>query len=168
MPRLLRHAVAITALPTTVTVVIPLVLALTVGTWSVDSSPVVTAIAVTLGSFSLVIGLILVGWTIFLFDREGDGTLAPWDSPNRLVLRGPYRHVRNPMISGVLFILLAEALALRSPVLLVWFAVFFAINQTYIPLWEEPDLRRRFGSDYDTYRRHVHRWIPRVHGWHHA
>jgi protein-S-isoprenylcysteine O-methyltransferase Ste14 len=43
------------------------------------------------------------------FAGEGESTLAPWDPPRRLVVTGPYRFVRNPMISGVIFLLLGEA-----------------------------------------------------------
>ncbi|MGH3313333.1 MAG: methyltransferase family protein [Streptomyces sp.] len=120
----------------------------------------------TLGAVSMTIGLTLLVWTIALFDRVGDGTLAPWDAPKKLVVRGPYLHVRNPMISGVLFILPGETLLFRSTVLLVWLVGFFAINQTYIPLLEERGLERRFGQDYVTYKHHVRRWLPRFRPWH--
>ncbi|GAA2811023.1 isoprenylcysteine carboxylmethyltransferase family protein [Saccharopolyspora taberi] len=163
--RILRHTIAILVAPVTVTIVVPLLLTLTIGTLTLPLGPVGDPAAATLGVAALGGGLTLVIWTIFLFDRDGDGTLAPWDSPRRLVLRGPYRHVRNPMISGVLAILLAESLILRSPVLLAWFAAFFLLNQTYIPLWEEPDLEKRFGRDYVAYRQNVRRWVPRLHAW---
>jgi protein-S-isoprenylcysteine O-methyltransferase Ste14 len=161
--RLLRHVRAIAALPATVTILVPLLLLLIFGPKSVDTS--VDVVFAVLGVLTVGVGLTLITWTIILFDRIGKGTLAPWDSPTRLVVRGPYRHVRNPMISGVLFVLLAEALLLQSPVLLIWFVAFFAINQTYIPLWEERDLQRRFGSDYVRYKAHVRRWVPRIRAW---
>ena len=75
---------------------------------------------------------------------------------------GPYRHVRNPMISGVLFILLAEALFFGSLPILAWFTVFLVVNSTYIPLVEEPGLEKRFGEEYIRYKQHVPRWIPRL------
>jgi protein-S-isoprenylcysteine O-methyltransferase Ste14 len=103
--------------------------------------------------------------TIALFHREGGGTLAPFDSPRRLVLRGVYRHVRNPMISGVFSILLGEAVLLGSRVLLVWFLAFVLLNLLYVPLVEEPGLERRFGDDYRLYKRHVRRWIPSRKPW---
>ncbi len=78
---------------------------------------------------------------------------------------GPYRYVRNPMISGVLAILLGETLAFWSASLLTWFVVVFAVNAIYMPLVEEPDLSRRFGQDYDRYRANVRRWVPRLRPW---
>jgi protein-S-isoprenylcysteine O-methyltransferase Ste14 len=163
--RFLRHARAIVALPTIVTIAVPLVLLLTLGPARADAGLAIDVGLAALGVLVIAAGLALIGWTVYLFDREGRGTLAPWDAPTRLVVRGPYLHVRNPMISGVLFVLLGEVLLFRSPVLLVWFLAFFALNQTYIPLWEEPDLQRRFGSDYVRYKRNVRRWLPRLHAW---
>jgi protein-S-isoprenylcysteine O-methyltransferase Ste14 len=81
------------------------------------------------------------------------------------VVRGPYRHVRNPMISGVLFILAGEALVLGSLPLLIWFLAFFAANSVWMPLIEEPGLERRFGEEYIEYKREVPRWLPRLKPW---
>ena len=79
-------------------------------------------------------------------------------------MRGPYRHVRNPMISGVLCILLGEAALLGSVALLVWFAgVSPSTRSTY--RWPRPGLVRRFGADYETYRAHVRRWVPSPRPW---
>jgi len=111
------------------------------------------------------LGVLLVYKTVILFATVGEGTLAPWDPPRRLVVRGPYRHVRNPMISGVLSILLGEAMLFGSVPLLVWFLVFFALNALTMPLIEEPLLESRFSSDYVTYKRNVPRWIPRLKPW---
>jgi protein-S-isoprenylcysteine O-methyltransferase Ste14 len=113
----------------------------------------------------IVVGLVLVVWTVGLFGTVGQGTLAPWDPTETLVLQGPYRHVRNPMISGVGFVLAGEAVALGSGPLFLWLAAFSGLNGLYIPLVEEPGLRRRFGAEYDAYAAHVPRWRPRLRGW---
>ena len=103
--------------------------------------------------------------TIRQFATVGEGTLAPWEPPQRLVVRGVYRHVRNPMISGVLFVLLGESLLTASVPLFQWFLLFAIINAMYIPLLEEPMLANRLGEEYLTYKRHVPRWIPRLTPW---
>jgi protein-S-isoprenylcysteine O-methyltransferase Ste14 len=123
--------------------------------------------AVSLGLWTLALGLLAVGLGLFVtslrrFDAEGQGTLAPWDPPRRMVVRGPYRHVRNPMISGVIFVLFGEALLLRSWPHALWAAAFLGINLVYIPLVEEPQLRRRFGDAYAEYCRRVPRFVPRL------
>jgi len=111
------------------------------------------------------LGFVLAVWTVRLFTRVGGGTPAPWQPPKKLVVRGPYRHVRNPMISGVLFLLAAEALFFRSWPLAGWLVVFFAANAVYFPLFEEKGLERRFGDDYRLYKAHVPRWVPRPRPW---
>lgn len=159
---LLRHLAAIVLLPLSVAVLVPLWLARRSGIGlALGASP--AGIAVQTGGVALlVVGLILFIATLRLFATEGRGTLAPWDSPRRLVVRGPYRHVRNPMISGVLLILLGEAAVLLSKPHLLWALTFFTINAVYIPLIEEPVLKARFGAEYDEYCRQVPRLLPRL------
>jgi protein-S-isoprenylcysteine O-methyltransferase Ste14 len=99
------------------------------------------------------------------FATEGEGTLAPWDPPRRLVVRGPYRYVRNPMISGVVLVLFGEAAVLLSRPHLSWAHLFLGLNAVYIPLLEEPLLAARFGDAYRTYCRHVPRLLPRWRPW---
>ena len=67
-------------------------------------------------------GFALWVWTVRLFARIGRGTLAPWDPTERLVVEGPYAHVRNPMITGVLAVLLGEALIFGSTAIAIWAA----------------------------------------------
>ena len=100
-----------------------------------------------------------------LFLHVGRGTPAPWDPPRRLVVQGPYRHVRNPMITSVIAMLLAETLLFASWPLAAWMVVFFAVNAVYFPLSEEKGLEKRFGEDYRIYRDNVPRWIPRLRPW---
>lgn len=122
-------------------------------------------IAFWVGLCALVLGLILMIWTISLFARLARGTLAPWEPTKRLVVRGPYRYVRNPMITGVLFILLGEALLFQSWPIAGWMVFFFMTNALYFPLVEEKDLERRFGAEYVLYRKNVPRWIPQLRPW---
>jgi protein-S-isoprenylcysteine O-methyltransferase Ste14 len=155
--RILRHLLAIGLLPGMVTLVVPALL--------VSGDEVAAWAPALLGAALIALGLVLVARTIALFATAGDGTLAPWDPTSRLVVRGPYRHVRNPMISGVLCILLGEALLFTSIALLGWWALVLAINAIWFPLVEEPDLRLRFGADYEAYRAAVPRWLPRLRPW---
>ncbi len=164
--RVLRHALAICLLPGTVVLLVPAVLVALGGTnvgWSLPGA--FAALPVVLGAGLLAIGAALVISTIVLFVRVGRGTLAPWDPTKRLVVKGPYRRVRNPMISGVLFLLLGEAMLLGSPALLAWFGGVALVNAIYLPLVEEPGLVRRYGSEYEQYRAAVPRWVPRARAW---
>jgi protein-S-isoprenylcysteine O-methyltransferase Ste14 len=117
------------------------------------------------GAGVMLIGLLIMGHTIASFIRIGRGTLAPWSPTRKLVVEGLYAHVRNPMILGVLIVLLGEALASASWRILAWALVFFLINTLYFVVSEEPGLERRFGEEYRDYRRHVPRWVPRPTPW---
>lgn len=160
-----RHLVAIAVLPFVVAVVVPL--------WLARRSAASLALGPGPGALGLQLAglaLLAVGFGFFVaslrrFAGEGEGTLAPWDPPRRLVVRGPYRYVRNPMISGVVLVLFGEAALLRSPPHLAWAALFLALNAVYIPLVEEPGLARRFGASYREYCTHVPRVIPRLRPW---
>jgi protein-S-isoprenylcysteine O-methyltransferase Ste14 len=142
-------------LPGTVTIVVP---ALILWLWGSDVRPV-TAVP---GALLVAAGLFLVAWTIHLFVVVGRGTLAPWDPTAALVARGPYRYVRNPMITGVATILAGQAVFFRSWGIAIELVVFVLVNALYFPFVEEPGLRRRFGTEYEEYCARVPRWLPRV------
>jgi protein-S-isoprenylcysteine O-methyltransferase Ste14 len=155
---------AVILLPFTVTVVIPAIILYFTGFGGMALlRPAPWNILMLVGAaVLLVVGLVLLATTVTLFAKIGRGTLAPWNPPQDLVVVGPYRHVRNPMISGVLFVLLAEALFFGSLPLLGLFAFGFILNAVYFPLVEEPGLEKRFGEEYVRYKQHVPRWIPRL------
>jgi protein-S-isoprenylcysteine O-methyltransferase Ste14 len=119
----------------------------------------------TLGGVLICPGRVLMVATIRLFVTVGQGTLALWNPTQRLVVQGVYRHVHNPMIAGVFFILIGESVLAASLPLLGWFALAVTVNAMYIPLAEEPGLVRRFGDEYRVYKQNVPRWIPRVRPW---
>jgi protein-S-isoprenylcysteine O-methyltransferase Ste14 len=152
-----RHLAAVLLLPGVVTIGVPAVII-----WQTDAHLHPLAVA---GIPLISLGVLLMISTVTLLAAVGRGTLAPWDPTSRLVVQGPYRYVRNPMISGVLFILLGEAACFASLPLLIWFAAVFGVNAVYLPLVEERGLRRRFGADYEAYRANVPRWIPRLRPW---
>jgi len=118
-----------------------------------------------IGGIIITGGLILLIITIGLFINVGRGTLAPWDPTKKLVVVGPYKYVRNPMISGVVFILLGETIIFKSTYIGMWLISFFLINYLYFLLVEEPGLIKRFGKEYETYKQEVPRWIPRLRPW---
>ncbi len=167
MSMMLRNLLAILLLPFVVAVVVPCWLlgsAVPGYTRWASALPAVWALR-SVGLALLVVGLLLFGSCVILFARVGRGTLAPWDPTRKLVAVGPYRFVRNPMISGVLMLLAAEALLLGSWVIGIWGCAFVLINHVYFVLSEEPGLERRFGESYRVYKRNVPRWIPRVRPW---
>ena len=131
--------------------------------WGLDGA--LQALPVVLGVALIGAGLALMYRTIALFAREGEGTLAPWDPTQKLVVRGPYRFVRNPMIVGVLSVVLGEAALFGSPALLVWGATSSRSTRSGSPSSRSPGWCERFGHDYERYRRNVPRWLPRRTPW---
>lgn len=152
-------------LPTTVMVVVPVWISRRYGVAVDWPSGLLDGVVAIAGLFVVMLGVSLFAASLHHFFTEGHGTLAPWDPPRRLVVRGPYRYVRNPMISGVIFTLTGIALTIRSWPHGVWALAFLGLNLIFIPLFEESELEMRFGDAYRQYRSAVPRFIPRLRPW---
>jgi protein-S-isoprenylcysteine O-methyltransferase Ste14 len=161
-PSAWRVARSILPLPFVAALVIPTVVLIAIGgrDWGLEG--ISRAATIVAGVLLIAAGLSLFVATVKLFARVGHGTLAPWDPPRRLVVEGPYRRLRHPMISGVALVLGGETLAFESTGIAIWLAGFVAVNALYLPLVEEPSLVRRFGADYERYMERVPRWLPRL------
>ena len=110
--------------------------------------------------------LFLAGAAIYVhcvwhFARTGRGTPAPIDAPRKLVQRGLYRWVRNPMYLGVLLLVFGEAVFFFSLTLLLYTVFLASAFQVFVLAYEEPALRDRFGAIYSDYCNVVNRWWPR-------
>ena len=114
------------------------------------------------GLILLFFGLVLAVWTMILFHTTGKGTLSPRAHTKKLVTKGPYKYVRNPMIIGVLSVLTAEALILNTILIFYWAVIFFIINCIYFKLFEEKQLAKNFGDEYIEYKKNVPMWIPKL------
>ncbi|HEX8833909.1 MAG TPA: methyltransferase, partial [Abditibacteriaceae bacterium] len=104
----------------------------------------------------------LGSWAMWAFADEGGGTPIPLDPPVRLVEGGPYAYVRNPMqISGMW---LAVVLVMVYPTKFILFYLFdMAITAIVLmSLFEQAQLRNRFGRTYEQYERELSNWIPRL------
>lgn len=115
-------------------------------------------VAMVIGAAGAAIAL----WCIFTFAANGKGTPAPFDPPRLLVIKGPYRFVRNPMYLGAGLALAGAALFYQSWSLLDYAGVFLLATHLFVVWYEEPTLRRTFGPEYETYCRQVRRWWPSV------
>ena len=118
-----------------------------------------------LGVILLVAGLIVLVQAFVRFVVEGLGTPAPIAAPERLVVGGLYRYVRNPMYVAVLAAIVGQALLLGQLGLLLYAAALWLISAAFVRWYEEPTLTRRFGADYEAYRRAVPAWLPRLRPW---
>ena len=156
-----RMAKAVLILPGTALIYVPVLIHWFGERWPFGSIPVtvwglVLAAILAAPAFALAIA------TMRLFIYDGEGTPAPWDPPRNFVVSGPYRYVRNPMLTAVILMIIAEAAALQSLPLLGWAVVFFFLNTLYFVFVEEPGLEQRFGETYLQYKASVPRWIPKL------
>lgn len=163
--RLFVRALFSMVLPVTIAVIIPLFIISSFNNHLLTFNSILSGLMLILGILLIFLGLLFVFYTNKSFLEIGKGTLAPWDPPKKLVVDGTYRHVRNPMISGVLMIVLGEALLFSSIELFILFILFFIVNHVYFVYLEEPGLIKRFGKDYIEYKKNVPRWIPRLTPW---
>jgi protein-S-isoprenylcysteine O-methyltransferase Ste14 len=108
------------------------------------------------------VGAVVALWCILTFISVGKGTPAPFDPPRRLVTKGPYQLVRNPMYIGTDLVLAGAALFYESMPLLGYAVLFALVAHILVVLYEEPSLRRTFGKEYDAYYRLVRRWWPQA------
>lgn len=153
MVLILKNLLFTALVPGTVAVYLPLRIA-------ADRSPA-SGIPLAFALALLALGAACYAWCVWDFARFGRGTPAPIDAPKRLVVRGLYHSTRNPMYVGVLTVILGWAAMFRMAELVLYALVVGACFHLFIVLYEERRLAAEFGSQYETYRSHVGRWLPR-------
>ena len=127
--------------------------------WSAHDWPIPLRL---LGAATIAVGLALLLPAFVRFAIDGRGTPAPVAPTERLVVTGAYRYVRNPMYLGVAALIVGQGLLLGQAVLLAYAAIFVLVVTGFVHSYEEPVLARTFGRQYETYRRAVPRWRPRL------
>ena len=123
--------------------------------------PPTTGVPQVAGMIMVTVGTAIALWCVFAFVFIGKGTAAPFDPPRKLVIRGPYRFVRNPMYIGAGMTLAGAALFYESLSIFIYTGLFFLITHLFVVFYEEPTLRRTFGDEYEAYFRRVKRWVPK-------
>lgn len=117
-------------------------------------------IASALGLVLIALGVAGYLWCLWAFATMGLGTPAPVDAPKRLVVRGPYQYVRNPMYIAVVLTIIGWSLVFLLPVLLLYAAALAAAFHLFVVRYEERALRQQFGESYEQYLNLVNRWVP--------
>jgi protein-S-isoprenylcysteine O-methyltransferase Ste14 len=142
-------------IPGTVGVYVPLTIAH--GSGSTTSQPLMV-----IGILLLVTGAVVYTWTVWDFASFGRGTPLPIDAPRKLVVRGLYHFVRNPMYLGVILVILGWAGVFSEGWLLIYALGVGIIMHLFVVWYEEPRLQELFGKDFETYRDTAGRWVPRI------
>jgi protein-S-isoprenylcysteine O-methyltransferase Ste14 len=123
------------------------------------SSPEMSAISFV-ATLLLLMGGLIYAWCLWDFATVGRGTPTPIDPPKSLVVRGLYKYTRNPMYVGVLCVIGGWALLFRSVNLAIYGVCVAGLLHLFVLLYEEPHLRKVFGSSYEHYCSQVRRWLP--------
>jgi protein-S-isoprenylcysteine O-methyltransferase Ste14 len=133
--------------------------------WELNEPLPYWIVAQVLGVVLILPGLIVAVQAFARFVTEGRGTPVPVAAPDRLVIGGAYRYVRNPMYVALLAALIGQALLFGSWSVLVVAAVLWLATASFVHWHEEPALRRRFGAQYEAYLKAVPGWLPRLRPW---
>jgi len=108
----------------------------------------------------IALGIAVTTWSVFHFLKV-KGTPVPFNPPPEVVNTGPYRHARNPMLTGVFLFLLGLGFAVNSVSLVCFFTpLYVLINVWELENIEEPELVRRLGDEYVQYRRRTPMFLP--------
>jgi protein-S-isoprenylcysteine O-methyltransferase Ste14 len=116
------------------------------------------------GMLAVALGGGIALWCVLAFAVLGRGTPLPLDPPRTLVVRGPYRFVRNPMYLAAATALGGAALYFESAALASYMLGFLLLMHAFVVWYEEPTLRATFGEEYDRYCAAVRRWRPGLSG----
>ena len=122
-------------------------------------------VQISIGGLLLVLAIVVLVRAFARFVMEGRGTPAPIAPPERLVVGGEYRFVRNPMYVALIMAVLGQAMIFGSLGLLVYALAMWAITAAFVRWYEEPVLLKRYGNEYERYRQAVRAWVPRLHPW---
>jgi len=155
MVLLLKNLLFTVLVPGTVAVYLPLSIA--------GGEPVPAGPGRLLAAALFLLGAAVYGWCVWDFAAFGRGTPAPIDAPRRLVVRGLYRYTRNPIYLGVLTAILGWVVLYRTRELAVYGLAVALAFHLIVLLYEEPQLRRLFGDEYEAYCARVRRWLPGPH-----
>lgn len=140
--------------PGTVTVIIPYYILKAAGENELPPLTVQTIFFLITG----LAGAVILLYCIWGFAFYGKGTLAAIDPPKVLMVRGFYRHTRNPMYLAVLCILISEAICFNSINILIYAAAVFLAFYLFVIFYEEPHLKKVFGDEYTEFIKTIPRW----------
>jgi protein-S-isoprenylcysteine O-methyltransferase Ste14 len=129
-------------------------------TWSGVVRPEANGASQIVGVIVGGVGTVIAFWCIFAFVFVGKGTPAPIDPPRQLVIRGPYRFVRNPMYIGAALVLAGLSIFYESISVALYAGLFLLAAHIFVVVYEEPTLRQTFGQEYEVYCARVKRWWP--------
>lgn len=144
------------------TLIVPGTVAVYVPLWFARNRPAAEGPMLALAIALLALGGVIYAWCVWDFAAYGRATPAPIDAPKKLVVRGLYRYVRNPIYVGVLTALLGWAAMFQARIFLIYTLCVAAGFHLFVVFYEQRALARLFGAEYCDYCDRVGRWLPRL------
>jgi protein-S-isoprenylcysteine O-methyltransferase Ste14 len=126
------------------------------------SLPLSRPLGLGAGALLAVAGLAVWARCLAVFSRSAEGTPFPLDAPRRLATSGPFSRVRNPIMLGELAVIWGAALGFANLGIVSYAALMSLTAHLGVVFVEEPELRERFGEQYEAYASRVPRWLPRI------
>ena len=121
------------------------------------------------GLLPMALGLIFYVWSALSFLLKGKGTPAIWftkhlksligEEPMKLVSSGLYTISRNPMYLGVVNVVFGISIFFESQAILIYGIILGVFFHFVIVFLEEPHLRAKYGSEYESYCKRTNRWL---------
>ena len=122
--------------------------------------PFLSPINIILSIPFLIIGVIILSWSLLHFIKK-QGTPVPLAPPPKLIISGPYKYVRNPLLSGLFILLFGVGTLLNSiSIIFIFNPLFISVNILELKTIEEPELEKRFGKEYFEYKKKTPMFIP--------
>jgi len=122
------------------------------------STPLLQYIAYGLFGLSSILGLS----SAYVLVKNGEGTPLPADQTKKLVVKGTYKFVRNPMAIAGMGQGIAIAIYFGSVHILFYTLLGGIVWHTVVRPIEEKDMLQRFGDAYATYHKKVGLWFPKL------
>lgn len=113
----------------------------------------------TFGQFLVLVGIIVLADCFRVIKKFGEGTPVPVEPPKHLVTKGLFQFTRNPMYIALFAIILGEAFFLGHLLLFIYFLLLDFLFHLYVVKIEEPEVKRRFGKEYEEYCQKTPRWL---------
>ena len=133
--------------------------------WRIQPPLLGSSIGQVVGGVLIAVAVGILVECTWRFAKEGRGTPAPFAPVEMLVVSGFYRYVRNPMYVAVVTVIVGQALFFGSFILLFYAGFVWLLFHGFVLLYEEPSLRKKYGSKYEAYRINVRRWWPSIRPW---
>lgn len=105
-------------------------------------------------------GAVLIIASVWCFGTGARSSPAFNETPKRLVVRGPYRHVRNPMYVGQLIVIAGHFFWTGTLSILMYFGAYALGAYLISTRYEQPLLEKLFPQAFAHYRKRVPAWIP--------